>query len=111
VTTGIAKTGVAGLLETGRPGKTLLIRADMDALPIREETGAEFSSTHENMMHACGHDGNMAMALVAASILSRIKEHFSGSIKFMFQPADKSFNSLCYQYGIISCRECTQYYT
>ena len=89
VTTGIAKTGVAGLLETGKPGKTLLIRADMDALPIREETGAEFSSTHENMMHACGHDGNMAMALVAASILSRIKEHFSGSIKFMFQPAEE----------------------
>ncbi len=89
VTTGIAKTGVVGLLETGRPGKTLMIRADMDALPILEETGLDFASTHDNMMHACGHDGNMAVVLVTAGILARLKERFSGNIKFMFQPAEE----------------------
>lgn len=89
VTTGLAKTGVAGLLKTGKPGKTLLIRADMDALPINEETGLSFASTHDNMMHACGHDGNVSMALVAATILSRLKDRFSGNIKFMFQPAEE----------------------
>ncbi len=89
ISTGMAKTGVVGLLKTGKPGKTLLIRADMDALPIHEETGLTFASTHDNMMHACGHDGNMAMALVAASILARLKDRFSGNIKFMFQPAEE----------------------
>jgi len=89
VTTGVAKTGVVGLLKTGRPGKTLIIRADMDALPIHEETGLKFASTHDNMMHACGHDGNMAMALVTAGILARLKDRFSGNIKFMFQPAEE----------------------
>ncbi len=89
VTTGIAKTGVAGLLKTGRPGKTLLIRADMDALPIHEETGLTFASTHDNMMHACGHDGHIAMALVTAGILSQLKDSFSGNLKFMFQPAEE----------------------
>jgi amidohydrolase len=89
VTTGMAKTGVVGLLKTGRPGKTLLIRADMDALPIHEETGIAFASTHDNMMHACGHDGNMAMALVTAGILARLSDRFSGNVKFMFQPAEE----------------------
>ncbi|WP_300458322.1 M20 family metallopeptidase [Desulfobacula sp.] len=89
VFTGIAGTGVLGLLKTGRPGKTLVIRADMDALPISEETGLEFASTHENMMHACGHDAHMTMTLVAAGILARLREHFSGNIKFMFQPAEE----------------------
>ncbi len=89
VTTGIAGTGVVGLLKTGKPGRTLLIRADMDALPIHEETGLAFASDHDNMMHACGHDGNMTMALVTASILARLKHRFSGNIKFMFQPAEE----------------------
>ena len=89
VTTGIAKTGVLGLLKTGRPGKTLLVRADMDALPISEETGLAFASTHDNAMHACGHDGNMAMVLTTARILSTLKDRFFGNIKFMFQPAEE----------------------
>jgi len=89
VTTGIAETGIIALLKTGRPGKTLLIRADMDALPIAEETGLPFTSTHDNMMHACGHDGNMAMALIAARILVKLKDRLSGNIKFMFQPAEE----------------------
>ena len=89
VATGIGKTGIIALLKTGRPGKTLLIRADMDALPIAEETGLAFASTHDNMMHACGHDGNMAMALVTARILAKLKDRLSGNIKFMFQPAEE----------------------
>lgn len=89
VTAGIAGTGVLGILEGTSPGKTLLIRADMDALPVHEETGLPFASTHENMMHACGHDGNMTMALLAAAVLAKLRDRFSGTVKFMFQPAEE----------------------
>ena len=89
VTTGIARTGVIGLLETGRPGPTLLIRADMDALPITEETGLPFASEHPGVMHACGHDGHTAMALVAATALKAMQDELSGTIKFVFQPAEE----------------------
>jgi amidohydrolase len=75
VQTGIAQYGVVGLMKTGRPGATLMIRADMDALPITEATGLPFSSTHEGTMHACGHDGHMAMALGSATVLNKIKEN------------------------------------
>lgn len=89
VTTGIAGTGVMALLETGRPGKTLLIRADMDALPITEATGLPFASEHSGVMHACGHDGHTAMALVSATVLNALKDRISGTIKFVFQPAEE----------------------
>jgi amidohydrolase len=89
VTTGIARTGVVGLLDTGRPGPTLLIRADMDALPITEETGFSFASGHDGVMHACGHDGHTAMALVTAKALNERKEQLCGCIKFVFQPAEE----------------------
>jgi amidohydrolase len=89
VSAGIARTGVVGLLETGRPGPTLLIRADMDALPITEETGLPFASQHPGVMHACGHDGHMAMALATATVMNTLKNRFSGSIKFVFQPAEE----------------------
>jgi amidohydrolase len=89
VQTGIAKFGVVGFLETGKPGPNLMIRADMDALPLTEETGLEFASTHEGVMHACGHDAHMAMALAAATVLNRIRSDLSGSIKFIFQPAEE----------------------
>ncbi|MBN1102522.1 MAG: amidohydrolase [Deltaproteobacteria bacterium] len=89
VETGVAETGVVGLLELGKRGKTLMIRADMDALPLPEETGLPFASTHDGFMHACGHDAHMAMALGAASILSKIKEGLKGNIKFVFQPAEE----------------------
>ena len=89
VQTGIAETGVVGFLETGRKGKTLMIRADMDALPLKEETDLAFASTHQGMMHACGHDAHMAMALGAASILNRLKQKLKGNIKFIFQPAEE----------------------
>ncbi len=89
VTTGIAGTGVMGLLETGRPGPCLLVRADMDALPITEETGLSFASTHPGAMHACGHDGHMTMALVTATAMNALKDRINGTIKFVFQPAEE----------------------
>ncbi len=89
VTTGVARYGVVGLLETGRPGPTLMIRADMDALPIQEKTGRDFASTHPGVMHACGHDAHMAMGLVAATVMSKIRDAICGNIKFVFQPAEE----------------------
>jgi amidohydrolase len=89
VTTGIAGTGVMARLDTGRPGPTLLIRADMDALPITEETGLNFASTHPGVMHACGHDGHTAMVLTTATVMSALKDRLKGTIKFVFQPAEE----------------------
>lgn len=87
---GIAKTGVVGLLKCGGGnGKTLLIRADIDALPIKEETGLPFQSRHDGRMHACGHDGHMAMVLGAAAVLKEISDELKGTIKFVFQPAEE----------------------
>jgi amidohydrolase len=89
VSTGIARTGVVGLLDTGRPGPCLLIRADMDALPITEETGLPFASQHPGVMHACGHDAHTAMGLVTASAMKALADRINGSIKFVFQPAEE----------------------
>ena len=89
IRTGIAGHGVVGFLDTGRPGANLLIRADMDALPITEKTGLPFASTHEGVMHACGHDAHMAMVLGAAKILCDLSDALSGTIRFVFQPAEE----------------------
>jgi len=89
VQSGVAKHGVVGLLDTGKPGPTLLLRADMDALPLHEETGLPFASTHAGAMHACGHDAHMAMATGAAAVLSKITDRFNGIVKFVFQPAEE----------------------
>jgi amidohydrolase len=89
VETGIARFGVVGLMKTGKPGATLMIRSDMDALPITEETGLPFASTHKNSMHACGHDGHMAMVLGAVTALNKIKDRLKGNIKFLFQPSEE----------------------
>ena len=89
VVTDIARTGVMALLETGRPGPTLLIRADMDALPITEATGLPFASQHPGVMHACGHDGHTAMVLVSATVMNALKDRVNGTIKFVFQPAEE----------------------
>jgi amidohydrolase len=89
VQTGIARYGVVGTLETGQDGPTLMIRADMDALPFNEETGLPFASTHHGAMHACGHDGHMAMVLGTATILKKMKDRLKGNIKFLFQPAEE----------------------
>jgi amidohydrolase len=89
VQAGIAQFGVLGLLKGGKPGPTLLIRADMDALPLQEETGLDFASTHDGVMHACGHDAHVAMGLVAATVLKKIRDELSGTVKFVFQPAEE----------------------
>ncbi len=89
IQTGIAQFGVVGLMKLVRPGKTLMIRSDIDALPVTEETGLPFGSTHEGVMHACGHDGHMAMVLGAATVLNKLKDKLNGNIKFLFQPAEE----------------------
>lgn len=89
VETGIGKTGVVAVLDTGRPGKTIALRADMDALPIQEETQLPYQSKIKNKMHACGHDGHTASLLVTAHVLTLMKAQLSGKIKFIFQPAEE----------------------
>ncbi len=81
--------GVVALLKGENPGQTLLMRADMDALPIKEENDVCYKSKNEGVMHACAHDGHMAMLLVAAKILSRNKDKINGNIKFVFQPNEE----------------------
>jgi amidohydrolase len=85
----IATTGVVGVLSGKRKGKTILIRSDMDALPVQEETGLEFQSRNKGVMHACGHDGHMAMLLVAAKLLANQKKDIRGKIIFAFQPNEE----------------------
>lgn len=91
VTAGVGKTGVVGLLEGRRPGKTLLLRADMDALPIQEQNDVPYRSGNDGVMHACGHDGHMAILLTVAKVLSAHRKSFSGRIKFVFQPGEEGF--------------------
>jgi len=85
----VAKTGVVGLLKGDKPGKTIALRTDMDALPLEEETGLEFASQINGVMHACGHDGHLAMMLVAAKVLKGMKEELRGNVKFIFQPNEE----------------------
>ena len=92
VTKGVGKTGVVGLLEGGKPGPTLLLRFDMDALPIVEETGAEYASQKSGVMHACGHDGHTAIGLTVAKILHAHRDQLAGTIKFCFQPSEEGHN-------------------
>ncbi len=97
VTTGVAHTGVIGVLEGGRPGPVVGLRADMDALPVRERVDVPFASTATGtyngetvpVMHACGHDTHMAMLLGAATILSEMRDELPGTVKFIFQPAEE----------------------
>ncbi|MGO1469067.1 MAG: M20 metallopeptidase family protein [Tissierella sp.] len=86
---GVAQTGVVGLLKGDNPGKTLMLRTDMDALPVEEETGLDFASLEKGKMHACGHDGHLSMMLIAAKILSKKKDKIKGNIKFVFQPNEE----------------------
>jgi len=89
VQTGIARFGVTGLMPMVGPGRTIMLRSDMDALPVHEETGLPFASTHPDAMHACGHDGHMAMVLGAALVLKNLKSDLQGQVKFVFQPAEE----------------------
>lgn len=89
VQTGVGQTGVVGTLEGTMPGPTLLLRFDMDALPVGEATDLPFASRHPGRMHACGHDGHMAIGLGVATLLSRYQAQLAGRVKFAFQPAEE----------------------
>ena len=88
VHTGIGKTGVVGVLRNGSSDRSLALRADMDALPIKEETGLSYASNSSGVFHGCGHDGHVAMLLGAARQLVRSKR-FDGTVYFVFQPAEE----------------------
>lgn len=97
VRTGVGKTGVIGILRGGRPGATVALRADMDALPVLEATGLPFASTATGtymgstvpVAHACGHDAHMAMLMGAAEVLAGLREELAGTVVFIFQPAEE----------------------
>jgi len=89
IETGIAVTGVKAVLRGGKAGKTLLLRADMDALPIEEENAVEYRSQTAGTMHACGHDAHTAILLSTARILMRHRDELPGTIVFCFQPAEE----------------------
>ena len=97
VDTGVSKTGVVGVLEGGKPGPVIALRADMDALPVKERVDVPFASTDSAMyngekvpvMHACGHDTHVAMLMGAAEILASMREELPGTVKFLFQPAEE----------------------
>lgn len=91
----VTKTGVTALLRgTAGEGKTILLRADMDALPVQEETGLPYASKIPGVMHACGHDGHTAIQLIVAKILSAHRDAFRGQIKFLFQPNEEEAGAL-----------------
>lgn len=97
VQTGVAKTGVVGILKGGKPGPIVALRADIDALPVKERVNIPFASKVEgeyngnpvNIMHACGHDAHTAILMGTAEILASIKSELKGTIKFIFQPAEE----------------------
>ena len=97
VETGIAYTGVVGLIKGGKPGPTIALRADMDALPVTEKTGLSYASVQRTqylgqdvgVMHACGHDAHVAILMGAAEFLAKNKEHIEGDVMLIFQPAEE----------------------
>ncbi len=89
VRTGVGKTGVLGVLRGKRPGPATLLRADIDALPIVELTGAEYRSRTDGVMHACGHDGHVAILLAAAATLAARRDDVPGTLVFCFQPGEE----------------------
>jgi hippurate hydrolase len=86
---GIATTGVIGVLRGAKPGRTIMLRADMDALPMPDEKDVDYRSTVAGVMHACGHDGHVATLLAAAELIADRREDLRGTIVFCFQPAEE----------------------
>lgn len=91
---GVGKTGVVGLIEGGRPGPVLAIRADMDALPIQETSGLPWASTKPGLMHACGHDIHTTTLLGVAEVLKEIAPQLAGTVKLVFQPAEEGIGGM-----------------
>jgi amidohydrolase len=89
VQTGVGQTGVVALLEGDRPGPTVLMRFDMDALPISELNRVDYASQNPGVMHACGHDGHVAMGLAIGKIMARYRRQIGGRLKLAFQPAEE----------------------
>jgi amidohydrolase len=89
VQTGVGQTGVVALLEGERPGPTILLRFDMDALPMTELSEGAYTSQNSGVMHACGHDGHTAMGLALADIMAGYQKEMAGTLKFLFQPAEE----------------------
>lgn len=85
----VAGTGIAATIKGGKPGKTVALRADIDALEVQEANDVDYRSQNDGMMHACGHDGHAAMLLGAAKILNDIKDDIEGTVKLFFQPAEE----------------------
>ncbi|MCX7922298.1 MAG: amidohydrolase [Clostridia bacterium] len=92
----VGKTGVVGIITGSSTGKTVAIRADMDALPIVEENTFEFISQNKGVMHACGHDAHVAIALGTAEVLSKLKDSLNGNVKFIFQPGEEGLGGAKY---------------
>jgi amidohydrolase len=93
VKTGVAKHGIVALLESGRPGPCVAVRADMDALPIKELRATPYRSQNPGVMHACGHDVHTTVGLGVAEVLAAHRDLWRGSVKFLFQPAEESMPS------------------
>jgi len=91
IQTQVARTGVVALLNGSRSGPCVALRADIDALPITEETGLDYASRNVGRMHACGHDGHTSVLVGAARVLSRFADQLPGKVKFIFQPAEENF--------------------
>jgi len=92
VQTGIAKTGVVGLMEGKQPDPVVMARFDMDALPITEENETDYASQNPGVMHACGHDGHMAMGLGVATLMAQRRDELWGTFKIVFQPGEEGMN-------------------
>jgi amidohydrolase len=89
VNTGIAGNGISAVLDSKKPGRTVALRADMDALPLHEQTNLPYQSINKGIMHACGHDGHTVTLLAVAGALMECTQQFQGKIKFIFQPAEE----------------------
>ena len=96
VSKNIGKTGVVGVLQGSKKGKTIALRADMDALPIQEIGNLPYKSVNDGVMHACGHDAHTAMLLGTAEVLSKLHHKINGEIRFIFQPAEEGYGGAEY---------------
>ena len=96
ITLGQSTTSVVADLDTGKPGPTVLLRGDMDALPLQEDYVSDFQSKVDGAMHACGHDSHVAMLASAARLLSENKDSFTGKVRFMFQPGEEGYHGAKY---------------